>query len=148
MISKLHCAACGRYDEEGSSGVKTITYQRHKWCTSCADIAQTENGTAYVLMTSPGQMVEGSENDQLAAWNDCYSKKIKKRILVKKAKTEIQRAWEIWEGDKTSDHSMFFFFGWLSKFRPYFLTFRSKDDSWQRVHSWLIQYEGQKRKNG
>ena len=146
MTSNLHCASCGRADNAGPNGVKTITYKEVKWCTSCAAIEQTVEGATYVSMPSPGRMYEGAVDDPLNAWEDCYEKKPKKRILVKKAKAEIQRAWELWEGDKASDLLMFTFFGWLSRHRPYFLTFRSNGDPWQTVHSWLIQYEGQKKR--
>ena len=91
-------------------------------------------------------MYEGAEDDPINAWEDCYHKEPKKRIPVKKAKAEIQRAWELWEGDKADDLSMFMFFGWLERYRPYFLTFSSNGGPWQTVHSWLIQYEGQKRR--
>lgn len=151
MTSSLHCASCGRTDNAGENGVKTITYQGVEWCTSCAAIEQTVKGAIYVSMPSPGRMYDGLEDGPLNAWEDCYSKKPKKRMLVKKAKAEIQRAWELWEGNKSSNLSMFTFFGWLSRYRPYFLTFRGKGDLWQTVHSWLIQYEGQKNeksKNG
>lgn len=141
MNQKLYCASCGRTDSEGS-----ITFKGVKWCTSCAAIEQTQNGKIYVLMPSPGRMYEGSEDDPLNAWEDCFEKKPKKRILVKKAKSEIQRAWELWEGDKTSDLSMFTFFGWLTRYRPYFLTYRGRGDPWQTVHCWLIQHEGKKKR--
>jgi hypothetical protein len=79
--------------------------------------------------------------DPLVAWGDCYSMKPKKRILVERAKAEIQRAWALWDGDKSSKASMLVFYGWLWRFRPYFLTFRGGGDPWQTVHSWLLQYE-------
>ena len=86
-------------------------------------------------------MVERTDDDPLQAWWDCYKLNPKKRILVNQARREIQRAWELWDGDKTLNMSKFMFFGWLQRHRPYFLTFRGKGDPWQRVHSWLIQYE-------
>ncbi len=86
-------------------------------------------------------MVENSGDDALAAWQDCYTMTPKKRILLRNAKAEIQRAWEQWNGDKHSQGAMLVFFGWLQRHRPYFLTFRARGDPWQRVHSWLIQYE-------
>jgi len=143
MVSNLYCASCGRTDEVGQNWVQTILYQGVKWCASCAAIQQTTGGETYVLIPSPGRMYEGTINDSLAAWEDCYEKKPKKRILVKKAKTEIQNAWKIWDGNKSINQSMLIFFTWLSRHRPYFLTFRSKGDPWQKVHSWLIQYENQ-----
>jgi len=86
-------------------------------------------------------MVEIEMAGSLEAWIDCYEMKPKKKILVKIAKEEIQRAWSMWDGDKTNKNSMFMFYGWLSTYRPYFLTFRGKGDPWQKVHSWLIQCE-------
>ena len=145
MSTILHCRSCGRADHAGPNGTETITFLGMKWCTSCAAIGQTVKGTKYVSTPSPGRMYEGVEDDPLNAWEDCYSKKPKKRILAKKAKTEILRAWELWEEDKSSDPSMLIFFGWLSRHRPYFLTFRCRGDPWQTVHSWLIQYEGGKK---
>jgi hypothetical protein len=72
--------------------------------------------------------------------------KPRSRIKVSDAKSEIQRAWTLWDGDKKSDVAMFIFFVWLQRHRPYFLTFRTRGDPWQRVHSWLLQHErgGQK----
>lgn len=141
MSSNLRCASCGRTDSNGPNGVEVVTYRGMKWCTSCAAIGQTAEGNTFVSPPSPGQMYEGAEDDPLTAWKDCYVTRPKKRILVKDAKKEIQRAWWLWEGNKTSGESMFAFFGWLTRHRPYFLTFRSKGDPWQKVHSWLIQYE-------
>jgi hypothetical protein len=91
-------------------------------------------------------MYDAAEDDPLTAWEDCYEKKPKKRILVRKAKAEIQRAWGLWEEDKSSEISMLAFYGWLTRYRPYFLTFRVKGDPWQTVHSWLIQYEWKKKR--
>lgn len=146
MKSKLHCPSCGRFDGNSQNCVKTFDYQGNKWCTSCATIKHTSEGS-FISPPSPGLMIEGKENDPLAAWWDCYLMQPKKRILIKKAKEEIQRAWKLWDGDKADDNSMFFFFGWLSRFRPYFLTFRSKGDPWQTVHCWLIQFERNTRNN-
>ena len=72
---------------------------------------------------------------------DCYSMTPKRRIKVDEARHEIQRAWAMWDGDKSAGQAMFLFYGWLKRHRPYFLTFRYKHDMWQRVHSWLIQFE-------
>lgn len=140
MNTTLHCASCGRSEGSGPDGVETVSYLAQKWCTSCAAIGYT-GGRAYVEQPSPGQMMEGSTDDPLVAWEDCYSKVPKKRILKTKAKSEIQRAWVIWDGDKSNNLSMFTFFAWLTKFRPYFLTFRGHGDPWQTVHSWLLQHE-------
>jgi len=87
-------------------------------------------------------MIEKSFNDPITAWEDCYEIKPKRQILVAKARLEIQRAWVLWNGDKTSEvASKMIFFGWLRRHRPYFLTFRSKGDKWQTVHGWLVQLE-------
>lgn len=145
MSSTLYCASCRRTNKEGPNSVNTVAYQGVEWCAFCAAIKQTEGGLTYVSLPSPGRMYEAAEDDQISAWEDCYEKVPKKRILVKNAKTEIQRAWDLWDGDKVSDLSMFIFFSWLTRYRSYFLTFRCKGDQWQTVHSWLIQYEGQKK---
>lgn len=136
--SDLRCASCGRMDGTGPNGVETITYQGVKWCVSCAAIGYIANGQPYVSMPSPGRMYEETKDDPLTAWEDCYEKSPKKRIPVSKAKAEIQRAWELWEENKSNAISMFIFFGWLKRYRPYFLTFRCKGNPWQTVHSWLI----------
>lgn len=147
MTPTLYCASCRRTNGGGPNGIATVTYQRVEWCTSCASIKKTPEGVTYVSFPSPGRMYESAEDDPIDAWEDCFHKEPKKRITVKKAKTEIQRAWELWEGDKSSNISMFAFFGWLTRHRPYFLTFRAKGDPWQTVHSWLIQHEGNKEQN-
>jgi hypothetical protein len=144
MTSHLRCASCGRTD----NGDNTIMYKGVKWCTSCAAIKQTvAKGVTYVYVSipSPGRMYERLKDDPLSAWDDCYSKKPKKRILIKKAKTEIQMAWNQWEEKKSDNDSMFAFYCWLTRYRPYFLTFRCSGDPWQTVHAWLIQYEEQKK---
>ncbi len=140
MNKKLHCASCGRFESTNEDGVIPILCDGRKWCPVCSDIGEIER-RKFVNMPSPGLMIEGDINDSLAAWDDCYSKKPKKRILKNKAKAEIQRAWSIWDGDKNNNMAMFSFFAWLTRHRPYFLTFRCKGDPWQTVHSWLLQYE-------
>lgn len=140
----LRCASCGRTDSGGANGVDTITYKEMVWCSSCVDVKYTTKGEAYIAMPSPGRMYEGAEDDAINAWEDCYLKKVKKRILVKKAKAEIQRAWDLWNGNKSVGDPMFAFFCWLTKFRPYFLTFRNSGDPWQTIHGWLIHYEEKK----
>jgi hypothetical protein len=101
---------------------------------------------SFVYLPSPGRMTTAPISDPLTAWKDCYEMKPRSRIKVSDAKSEIQRAWTLWDGDKKSDVAMFIFFGWLQRHRPYFLTFRTRGDPWQRVHSWLLQHErgGQK----
>lgn len=89
-------------------------------------------------------MIESEKISDLDALKDCYILKPKRRIKKAHARDEIQRAWEMWEGNKCSSQSMFLFYGWLQRFRPYFLTFREQGDPWQTVHSWLIQYEQSK----
>jgi len=108
---------------------------------NCANIQRTPGGTEFVPSTSPGRIVNVNRNDPLEAWIDCYEMKPKHRTLKEQAKKEIQRAWQLWDGDKRQDIAMFQFFCWLRRHRPYFLTFRVKGDPWQTVHSWLIQYE-------
>ena len=144
MVSELHCASCGRPNKPGPDGTEPVSYMGQLWCSRCANISQTDTGTIYIVLPSPGLIVESPEGDPLIAWQDCYSMQPKKRILLKDAKSEIQRAWTLWDGDKTTDNAMSVFFGWLSRHRPYFLTFRSKEDPWQKVHGWLIEYEGEK----
>ena len=141
MPSKLHCASCGRPDKHGPDGSNPIQYEGRQWCSWCAKISKTNAGTIFVVEPSPALMVGGPEKDPLTAWKDCYSMEPKKRILIKDAKSEIQRAWTMWDGDKSADNPMFVFFGWLMRHRPYFLTFRGKGDPWQKVYRWLIQYE-------
>jgi len=125
--------------------VVPLTYLNGKWCPSCAAIGQIAEGQTYIEMPSPGRMYEDHGEDPLSAWEDCYQKTLKKRMLKAKAKAEIQRAWDLWEDDKSRDLSMFVFFAWLQRNRPYFLSFRCKGDPWQTVHSWLLQHEGEKR---
>jgi hypothetical protein len=86
-------------------------------------------------------MVTGSTFDELDSWRDCFSEQPKHRIKVSDAKREIQRVWSMWDGDKGAVMAMFLFFGWLQRYRPYFLTFREKYDPWQTVHSWLLEAE-------
>ena len=87
-------------------------------------------------------MYEAAADDALAAWHDCYSMKSKRSIKKDQAKAEIQRAWAMWEEDKSNlESAMLNFFLWATKFRPYFLTFRCTGDPWQTVHSWLVQAE-------
>lgn len=141
LARKLHCASCGRPNNRGPNDVNPIPYEGQLWCSWCAKISQTAMGSKYVALPSPGLMVEDLEDDPLVAWQDCYSMEPKKRILQKDAESEIRRAWAMWDGDKTVRNSMFVFFGWLKRHRPYFLTFRGKGDPWRMVHSWLIQHE-------
>jgi hypothetical protein len=143
-MTTLYCASCRRTTGSGPTHVETVNYLGMQWCTSCAAIGKSEEGSTYISMPSPGRMYESSEDDPITAWEDCYEKKPKKRILVNKARSEIQRAWDLWDDDKSRDIAMFNFFGWLVRYRPYFLTFRCKGDPWQTVHSWLIQHERKK----
>lgn len=124
----LYCASCGRSDTAGPDGVKTVSYLGIRWCILCAAVRRTAEGGIYVSQPSPGRMVETTITDPLVAWEDCYSMTPKKRILRARAKAEIQRAWALWEGDKNSEASMLLFFGWLRRFRLYFLTFRGRGD--------------------
>lgn len=139
-----HCASCSRVTNEPTNK-DAVTSNGVLWCAHCAKITETPEGYLFVPLSSPGRIVEVNRDDPLEAWIDCFEMKPKHRILVKNAKKEIQRAWELWGGDKTTDIAMFQFFGWLTRHRPYFLTFRSKGDPWQTVHTWLIQYESSAR---
>lgn len=146
MASKLHCASCGRLNKRGPDGANPFLYEGRLWCSWCAKISHTKTGSKYVALPSPGVMVENPEDDPLVAWQDCYSMEPKKRIPIKNGKSEIQRAWAMWDGDKKAENSMVAFFEWLLRHRPYFLTFVSrkfhrKSDPWSKVLSWLIEYE-------
>ena len=141
-----HCASCNRsYDDPKED--TPIIYQGIAWCPHCAKIVTSPSGTKFISQPSPGQSVTVNINDPLEAWIDCFEMKPKKRLLKKTARQEIQRAWQLWGGDKTRDNAMFEFFCWLNRHRPYFLTFRHKDDPWQTVHCWLIQYESHRKGN-
>lgn len=140
-IIDFHCPSCGRSAGMEPNGVETVLYQGREWCTRCARVGRIPNGGAYVRQPSPGCMVEGPTNDPVAALFDCYDMRPKGRIKIREAEREIQRAWVMWNGDKESREAMHKFFAWLGRYRPYFLTFRTKYDPWQRVHSWLIQFE-------
>ena len=144
MDGGLYCPSCGRMEDDDTNRLDIVVLMDIKWCATCASIKITPEGTTYINIPSPGQICDGTVNDPIAAWDDCYFKKPKKRILVKQAKAEIQRAWTLWDGDKSGNLSMFMFFAWLMRNRPYFLTFRGKGDPWQTVHSWLIQHESKK----
>ncbi len=144
---QLYCASCGRSEEGGSNGVSAVNYLGHKWCARCANVTLVSDSKFCVEQPSPGRMVNGPVGDPLIAWEDCFQMKPKQRIKVKEARLEIQRAWVRWDGDKRTPQSMFLFYGWLSRFRPYFLTFRCKGDKWQRVHSWLLALTGASNRN-
>lgn len=138
----LECASCGRKDESGPEGAHPISSMEILWCSHCAAIIETGDGKKIVNHPSPGYMVESVYCPPLGAWQDCYLMRPKKRILVKHAKFEIQRAWKNWDGDKTGENPILFrFFPWLQQHRPYFLTFRSKGDLYQRVSWWVTEYE-------
>ena len=146
MNKILYCASCRRSNKKGPNSTETFVDHGVLWCGSCANILHTSSGAKGIVLPSPGRMHESLEEDPLAAWEDCYVKKIKKRISVKNAKAEIQRAWEIWEENKNRNEAKFIFYGWLTRYRPYFLTFHCKGDPWQTVHGWLNQYENNKQK--
>ncbi len=144
MNTVLYCPSCQRDNGMGKNGVETFEYKGESWCSSCAKIVETESGLKFVDMNSPGLMIDQKNPDALDIWLDCYSPSAKQRILKKKAKEEIVRAWELWDGDKHDGQAKFVFFSWLTRYRPYFLTFRCQDSLWQTVHCWLIQYENTK----
>ncbi|WP_146149984.1 hypothetical protein [Caballeronia novacaledonica] len=140
-----HCPSCGRTDKPRPDGAEPVSIDGERWCSWCAAIRQTPSGAMYIERPSPGRMTDGGlPDDSLDAWLDCYEMKPKKRIRKDDAKAEVQRAWALWDGDKTTGQPMFLFYLWLARQRPYFLTFRAKGDPWQAVHSWLIQYEDRK----
>lgn len=132
---ELICASCGRTNDFGPDGAKPFECMSQLWCSYCA----CTDGR-YLKTPTPGKMVSKPVN-VLAAWQDCYDMKPEKRILRKDARVEIQRAWEQWDGDKSSSMAKLEFFGWLQTYRPYFLTFRGGSDKWQRVKYWVIEYE-------
>jgi len=138
-----HCSSCSRSDSDSDMDDVILFHGIH-WCPHCARVKEDAESNRYILLPSPGRMSDVNRDDPLDAWIDCYEMKPKTRILIKKAKIEVLRAWENWSGDKNSSQAKFMFFGWLNRHRPYFLTFRSKGDPWQTVHSWLIQYESGK----
>lgn len=140
MSSSLHCPSCGRTPGEGPNGVSIATIDGEHWCGRCARVHQTEGGRLWIHRPSPGRMIE-QVPVALDAWMDCYEMKPKIRITVREAEREIQRAWARWDGDKNDLMAKTAFYGWLWRHRPYFLTFRCRGDRWQRVKSWLIQYE-------
>ena len=133
----IYCAACGR-SNSGPEAVKTVRYLGIEWCSLCAAIGKTADSGNYVSQPSPGRMFESPPRDPLDAWQDCYSMKPKKKISKKWAKEEVQRAWRLWDGDKSGKEAMFIFFGWIQRHRPYFLTCSFQGDPWQTVHSWLL----------
>lgn len=139
MIKYLHCRSCDRSTEAGPNSVDTVIFLEQEWCARCARVEYTHEQRAYVRQPSPGRMVIGPTNDPLDIWMDCYKMKPKNRIKVAEAKHEIQRAWVMWDGDKDASGAKLIFFGWLRRMRPYFLTFRGREDPWQRVNRWLSE---------
>lgn len=137
---ELICLTCGRKAGSRSTEVQTVRYRNQEWCGRCADV-RTINHHTFVAQPSPGLMIGGQNFDELDSWRDCFGEQPKRRIKKSVAKEEIQRAWRMWEEDKNSVMAMFLFFGWLQRYRPYFLTFREKYDPWQTVHSWLLEAE-------
>ena len=96
----LHCSSCGRSAGTGPNGVETVLNLEQEWCARCARIGRTNSGATYVDRPSPGRMTKSTTIDPLDAWIDCYVMTPKRRIKVKDARLEIQRAWSIWEGNK------------------------------------------------
>ena len=141
----LRCISCNRTAGTGQNRVDTFSQDGVTWCARCANIAEIPPGSLCVLQPSPGRMTETETISVLDRLRDCYILTPKRRIKKADAKEEIQRAWDMWEGDKSSVEPMFLFFFWLRQFRPYFLTFRDQGDPWQTVHSWLIQHEDRKK---
>jgi len=139
----LYCASCARPSGSDPDAVKTVQYLGTHWCMSCAAIRKAPKGGVFGDQPSPGRMMGAPLTDPLDAWMDCYSMKPKRRISIKRAKAEVQRAWRRWDGDKSGTGAGLIFFGWLRRYRPYFLTFRAKGDPWQTVHSWLSSAEAE-----
>lgn len=140
MATNLSCLSCGRSADMTADASVLINYQGQSWCVHCADVRKMRD-RPWVAFPSPGLMSEDGRDDPVQALFDCYEMTPKKRILVARAKVEIQRAWDLWSGDKTNEvTSMFEFYFWLGRYRPYFLTFRHKGDRWQTIHAWLIQH--------
>lgn len=141
----LCCASCGRTSGKGGGEVQPIRYLDVDWCPVCAKVCAkvrpSESGNAFVDQPSPGRMYPGRPSDPIDALHDCYVLKPKRRIRVKQARYEVQRAWSICHRGESGSAEMFCFFGWLQRHRPYFVTFRCRGDPWQTVHCWLIQYE-------
>ena len=136
----LYCASCGRAKGNGPDEVATIMFLDIEWCGRCA--RQSPHHPSVVEQPSPGRMCSSPPNNPIDAYYDCFVMKPKKRILVADAKYEVQRAYSLWDGDKSKEIAKFLFFGWLRQHRPYFLTFRHRgSDRWQIVNCWLIQYE-------
>jgi hypothetical protein len=143
----LHCRSCGRAAISGPNGAESVVFLGQRWCARCAKVGHIPGGAVYVSQPSPGRMYEGATKDVLDIWSDCFEMVPKRRIKIREAKSEVQRAWKNWNGKKSSVMSMLIFFGWLQRFRPYFLTFRTRGDPWQDVHSWLIECERMTGKN-
>lgn len=139
----LHCPSCGRTSEPGTNYTEALHDHDSAWCSYCAHIIQHDNGKRYVVPSGPGRMFEGTTLDVLAPWRDCFVMTPKRRILTKNAKSEIQRAWRNRDGDKRHHEAMFCFYCWLTRHRPYFLTFRCNSDRWQTIHCWLREAERQ-----
>jgi len=138
---ELCCYSCGRSSQKGCNHTDIVWCIGIPWCSLCARVEHTEEGHAIVHQPSPGRMFEGPLRDPMEAWTDCYEMKPKRRLTVAEAKAEIQRAWTLWKGEKDADGAILSFYGWLRRYRPLFLTFRSRVDPWKRVQAWLIDYE-------
>ena len=141
MTDVLYCASCGRCTHPGHEQIEPVPYIGIEWCPHCAAVTTLE-GSRFVNQPSPGRLYPTPPEASLDAWLDCYDFRPKKRILVKLAKRELQREWDSWVTSDRSDAKMHEFYWWAYRHRPYFLTFRCKHDRWQRVHSWLIEFEG------
>src|SRR6202142_1348398 len=102
------CPSCGRTASSGSNGVQIVRYLDQEWCGRCAKV-RTINGRTFVAQPSPGRMIRGSVFDELDSWRDCFGAEPIHRIKVSDAKQEIQRAWSMWEENKSSAMAMFLF---------------------------------------
>lgn len=140
MTDTLRCASCGRLDGPRPEGADSVVaHDGKRYCSWCAAVRESPSGCMSVQLPSPGCMTDSGSDDPLAAWNDCYNVKPKKRILKEVAKAEVQRAWRDWSGDKRSSAAKPLFYSWLCRHRPYFMTFRTSGDRWQDIMSWIVQ---------
>ena len=137
----LYCRSCFRAEGNGPDQVEPVRCLDIYWCPRCARVGHTASGIAFVGHPSPGRMYPGESSDPLDAFDDCFQRNPKWRIRVDQARDEIRRAWSMWDGDRSESGSKVFFFGWLRKHRPYFLTFQCGGDQWQKVQSWLSEHQ-------
>jgi hypothetical protein len=147
MSATLHCASFGRLDKPHPEGAKPVCVNGQGWCSWCAAIHRTQSGHTYVETPGPGCMTDGTDDDPLSTWKDCYVMKPIKRIRKDAAKTEINGRGPCGTATRPVGSPCSSFSFGSRDTRPYFLTFRVIGDPWQTIHSWLIQYEDGQRKS-